>query len=383
MASEIGTELAEEINSEEALRAEAADKAARLQAFLERHQLAAVLLRRSENIAWATCGQVDARVLIPSATWVASVLLTRDGRKYYFAPANEGPRLAAEEFNGLGYEPVLSHWYEDESVASAQKLAGSVEVGTDVPTPGLISVNLAPLRASLTESEISRYRWLGQKTAGVTTDALKELEPGMTEYEMEALVSDGLLCEGILPSVLLMAVDDRVLHYKHAVARGQRLERYGMLNLCSRKWGLAISITRFVHFGALPNELVEGFAASARANAALLDATRVGATSSQLFHAVRDAYVREGFPGEEEFHHQGGASGYGEREWIATPKGTEVVVNNQAFAWNPSIRGTKVEDTVVLHDGAIEILTETPELPVVETVVNGVTYRSAGVLVHD
>ena len=28
---------------------------------------------------------------------------------------------------------------------------------------------------------------------------------------MEALVADGLLCEGILPSVLLMAVDDRIL----------------------------------------------------------------------------------------------------------------------------------------------------------------------------
>ena len=37
------------------------------------------------------------------------------------------------------------------------------------------------------------------------------------------------------------------------VARGQALERYGMLNLCSRKWGLAISITRFIHFGKLPD----------------------------------------------------------------------------------------------------------------------------------
>jgi Xaa-Pro dipeptidase len=46
--------------------------------------------------------------------------------------------------------------------------------------------------------------------------------------------------------------------------------------------------------------------------------------------------------------------------------GTEVVVNNQAFAWNPSIRGGKVEDTVILHDGVIENLTATPELPVLD-----------------
>jgi hypothetical protein len=46
-------------------------------------------------------------------------------------------------------------------------------------------------------------------------------------------------------------------------------------------------------------------------------------------------------------------------------EGTEVVVNNQAFAWNPSIRGGKVEDTVILRDGVIENLTATPELPVI------------------
>jgi antitoxin VapB len=81
-----------------------------------------------------------------------------------------------------------------------------------------------------------------------------------------------------------------------------------------------------------------------------------------------------------ELHHQGGATGYGEREWVATPNGAEIVMNRQAFAWNPSARGGKVEDTVVLQDGAIEYLTETAKFPVVETVVGGQSYRSAGVL---
>src|SRR5580698_7662118 len=92
--------------SAEALRAEGDEKQARLDRLFAENDISAVLLRRSENIAWATCGQVDARVLIPSETWVTSILLTRDGRKYYFAPKNEAPRLAAEEFDGPGYEPV-------------------------------------------------------------------------------------------------------------------------------------------------------------------------------------------------------------------------------------------------------------------------------------
>ena len=135
-----------------------------------------------------------------------------------------------------------------------------------------------------------------------------------------------------------------------------------MLNLCSRKWGLAISITRFVHFGALPAELAARFKSAAQVNAALLDATRVGATSAELFKVAQAAYAAEGFPGEERFHHQGGPPATGEREWVATPNGTEIVVNNQAFAWNPSIRGGKAEDTVILRDGKIEWLTATPEL---------------------
>jgi antitoxin VapB len=93
------------------------------------------------------------------------------------------------------------------------------------------------------------------------------------------------------------------------------------------------------------------------------------------------AYAAQGFPGEERFHHQGGPTGYGEREWIATPEGTEVVVNNQAFAWNPSMRGGKVEDTVLLRDGTIENLTPTPELPSLPASVEGSNYVASGVLV--
>ena len=155
-----------------------------------------------------------------------------------------------------------------------------------------------------------------------------------------------------------------------------------MLNLCSRKWGLTISITRFLHFGAPPTDLVERFRSAARVNRQLLNATRAGATSAALFKAAQAAYAREGFGGEERFHHQGGATGYGEREWIATPDGAQVVLDRQAFAWNPSIRGGKIEDTVILRDGVIENLTPTPELPILsEEMVEGSNYTAAGLMV--
>jgi Xaa-Pro dipeptidase len=366
--------------SETAWNEELNAKHDKLVAWLREQELEGVLLRRHENISWLTGGAANVRVLTPGETGVASLLVTAEGKRYYFTTENEAPRLKDEEFGGLDFEPVVFPWYADDTISSAQQLAGA-HLGSDTPGPGLIATNLYPLRQSLSESEIARYRWLGTQTADATIESLHEVEPGLSEYDLEALTAANLLRRGIMPSVYLFAVDDRIYKYKHAVARGARLKKYGMLNLCSRRWGLAISITRFVHFGALPAELEARFKSAAQVNAALLDATKVGATSADLFHAAQAAYAAEGFPGEERFHHQGGPTGYGEREWVATPDGKQTVVNHQAFAWNPSIRGGKAEDTVILRDGKIEWLTATPELPVIDAAVNGIVYPAAGVLV--
>ena len=366
--------------TESAWNAELDAKHEQLVEWLRAQGLAGVLIRRNENVAWLTGGAVELRVLTPCETGVASLLVTAADKRYYFTTENEAPRLNDEEFGALDFEPVLFPWYADDTNATAAKLAGG-PLGSDTPGAGLTPVNLYPLRAALSETEIARYRWLGAETAAATVEALNEVEPGLSEYDLEAITAAGLLRRGILPSVYLFAVDDRILKYKHAVARGKRLKQYAMLNLCSRKWGLAISITRFIHFGPLPAELGARFETAAQVNAALLSATRVGATSAELFGVAQAAYAAQGFPSEEQFHHLGGPTGYGEREWIATPQGADVVVNNQAFAWNPSIRGGKTEDTVLLRDGVIENLTPTPELPVIAASVEGSTYAAAGVLV--
>lgn len=353
----------------------------RLVDWLRSHALAGVLIRRNENVAWLTGGAVELRVLTPGETGVASLLVTAAGKRYYFTTENEAPRLHDEEFGALDFEPVIFPWWADETNAAAAKLAEGPLV-SDTHGAGRAPVNLYPLRASLSDSEIARYRWLGAQTAEATVEALQQVEPGMSEYDMEAITEQGLLRRGILPSVALYAVDERIFDYKHAVPRGRRLNQYGMLNLCTRKWGLAISITRFVHFGTLPEELALRFDAASHVNAALLNATRDGETSAELFKVAQLAYAAQGFPSEERSHHQGGATGYGEREWVATPEGADVVANKQAFAWNPSIRGAKVEDTVILRNGVIENLTATPELPTLgEAIVEDSLYAAAGVLV--
>ena len=369
------------ILTQDAWNAELDAKHQRLVEFLERQKLAGVLLRRNENIAWLTGGAIELRVLTPCETGVAAVLVTASGRRCYFTTENEAPRLHDEEFGKLDFEPVTFPWFADSTLDAARKIAAG-PLGSDSGGENTVPVSLYPLRASLMGSEKERYRWLGAEVAAATVESLHQIEPGMSEFDIEALTAANLLRRGIQPSVYLYAVDERILKYKHAVPRGARLKQYAMLNLCARKFGLAISITRFAHFGQPPAQLADRFAIAAKVNAALLHATRTGATGAQLYQAAASAYSAAGFPGEERLHHQGGATGYWEREWVATPTGSETVVDNQAFAWNPSIQGGKAEDTVLLSNGSIEWLTATPTLPVINASVEGQSYPAAGILVR-
>lgn len=384
MAKRIGKSLVVQgttLVNETAWNAELEAKHEKLVEWLRAEKLGGILLKRNENIAWITGGAVEEVVCAAVETAVVSVLITAEGKRYYLTTENEAPRAHDEEFGALDFEPVIFPWFADDTAATAARLAGG-PLASDTPGVGDKVVSLFPLRAALTEPEIARFKWLGAETAAATSESLHQVEPGLSEYDLEAITTANLFRRGILPSVHLYAVDERIFKYKHAVPRGARLKNYAMLNLCARKWGLAISITRFVHFGALPAELAARFQSAARVNAALLAATKVGATSAGLYKVAQEAYAAEGFPGEERFHHQGGPCGYGEREWVATPDGSQVVVDNQAFAWNPSIRGGKAEDTVVLRGGKIEWLTATPNLPVLHAEIGGVDYPSAGVLVR-
>jgi antitoxin VapB len=112
----------------------------------------------------------------------------------------------------------------------------------------------------------------------------------------------------------------------------------------------------------------------------LLAATRAGASGSDLYKTAADAYTAEGFAGEQNLHHQGGATGYRTRDWVAHPESRERVHMNQSFAWNPSISGTKVEETCIVSENGIEVITASPEWAQISVEIDGREYFSPDVL---
>jgi antitoxin VapB len=75
----------------------------------------------------------------------------------------------------------------------------------------------------------------------------------------------------------------------------------------------------------------------------------------------QQVYRETGYADEWKQHHQGGPMGYEGRDYKATPTETRRVVENQAVGWNPSITGTKSEDTI-LSSG--EVITAMKNWPV-------------------
>lgn len=365
---------------DEERRAELNGKRHKISAFLAEKGIDAILIFRHDNIAWTTAGLVDVRIGMLREVGAASLLITREGGAFYLTTNNEARRLAEEEFAGLGFEPIVNPWCANDIRTSIKKIIGSGTVVGDMGQEDLPALSIQGLRHELTEGEAARYRWLGLHVAQAATAVLRRFEPGMSEVAMQTMLAEQLIGMGIMPSVYLTSADKRVVQYPHPVPRAAVLERLGMLCFCARRWGLSVSLTRFVCFGAPPAGFEEHLAVVTQVNARLLHATQPGATSDELFTIAQQAYASLGQAGAEMMHHQGGTTGYLEREWFARPGGTERITSLQAFAWNPNLHGAKVEDTHLLRNGKLETLTATPDLPTITTTLHGAEYCSADLL---
>ena len=153
-----------------------------------------------------------------------------------------------------------------------------------------------------------------------------------------------------------------------------------MLISCCRYKGLVSSNTRLVHFGRLPDEIRHKADVLAKIDATFVDLTRPGMSEAEIFHNGQTAYAEAGFPDEWQYHHQGGPAAYESREWLATPDSKDVVRLGQVYAWNPSIAGTKSEDTILVGSDGCEVLTGQADWPMITVEVGGKTYRRPDIL---
>jgi Xaa-Pro aminopeptidase len=343
-------------------------KLTKIDSLLKEHGLDALLLQKVSSFAWATCGAAS-YVNTAATDGAASLLITPNGR-YVLTNNIEATRIEQEEQLGAqGWQIHASHWYAAQDAVA--ELTGKLKLGADGPFQGAqdLSDELARLRANLTKEEGQRFRQLGKLCAESMDQAIRAVKPGMTENQIASILAQEAQSRGAQPIVNLIATDERIYKFRHPLPTDKKLDRYAMLILCGRRWGLVCSLTRLVHFGRLPAELQSKSLATAKVDATVIAETRPGRSLGEIFARIQKAYAEAGFPDEWKLHHQGGPAGYEPREYIATPGGKDLVNSGQAYAWNPSITGTKSEDTVLVGEPENEVLTGIPGWPVLNVQV--------------
>jgi len=362
-----------------ATKAELKVKLERIYKLLSQFGLDALLLQRTSNFSWATCG-ADSHINTADSFGTASLLITPT-LHYVLTNNIESPRLTLEEeLAKQGWDFHISPWYSGKDKIS--ELTGGMKLGADFSFPKALDLSqeIAQLRFNLTSEESNRFRALGSLCAQGMQQAIMIVSPGMSEFEAAGLLSQAVESRGVQVTVNLIAFDDRIFSYRHPLPTSKKLQHYAMLVVCGRKWGLICSLTRLIHFGPLPDDVRHKAEAVAQIDAAMIAATRPENTMGDVFHKVQAAYASVGFPDEWQLHHQGGLAGYEPREIIATPMSSQPILLGQAYAWNPSITGVKSEDTILVGEQTNEILTEIVNWPAIEVQIGDQRIKRPAIL---
>jgi len=363
------------------LRNEIKEKERRVRELLKSKGLKGLLLKRQANFSWMTCGGLN---LVGIATEVgATTLLNTENSKFVISNNIEAPRMIHEEgLEKQGFIVKTFPWDEDQEVSIVKEIVGEGPFGSDIPFPNavVLAEEVAKLRYSLTPEEQKRYRWLGRRVSLALEKTMMKAKKGEKESAVVGRLCKELWKDRIDPITLMSAADDRVSNFRHPIPTEKRVERYLMVSVNARKWGLIVSLTRFVHFGELPEALRMKYEANVFIDCTMMAHTRLGTPAREVLQKGIDAYKEKGFPEEWKLHHQGGSIGYTGRDYRVNFKTPDVIQENQAFTWNPSITGTKSEDTILATSKGPEMITHPVLYPTLSLSVAGIPFNRPAIL---
>lgn len=337
------------------------EKVERIRKWLQEKGYDALILSRRDNYAWMTDGAKN-HVMWSVENGVGHLVVTVD-RIWLVADSSDAARLTVEQ-NPLQAEMAEVPWYGSVEDKICQILGGKTAVSdTGMAGTDNVQSELLDLRMDLSPQEIRQYREIGKECAGIVEGVCKDARRGQTEAEIAAKLRCRCIRAGISPDCVLVGADERILQYRHPMPTDKEIRQSLMVVLGGEKYGLNISMTRMVYFEPIPEMIQERYEKTQQVFANMQLQMKEGMAYGDYFSAVRTMYTEAGYPDEWQKHHQGGPTGYGCREIVVGPKTQGCIRAGRAYAWNPTIQGTKCEETTLLLDHGVEILTRTPEWP--------------------
>ena len=186
----------------------------RIGKLLEKYNLDGLVIRQIANFAWATDGAAS-YINTATTNGVGTLLVTNDAR-HLIADNIESPRFDDEEqLKEKGWTFHTHPWYQPTDVLA--KLTKGLKLGADFDLANAVNLSgeLSRFRSYLDVSEQDRFRSLSFLCAEAMDEAIRTIKPGLTEFQIAALLSEAAQKRGVLPIVNLIATDERIYNFRH------------------------------------------------------------------------------------------------------------------------------------------------------------------------
>ncbi len=359
-------------------RADINAKMAQLAAVAQEAGCEGVLLLAPENVAWITSG-ATVRGHLDAGSGPA-VYCNGDAR-WLIASNADSQRFFDEEIDGLGFQlkEYPWHWGREQFLAD---LCSNRKIASDLPCGNcpVVGGPLLKLRRQLSAYEQVCLRTLGQLLAHALEATCRTLSPGDTEREVAGQLAHRLMHRGVLPLHVGAAADGRSRLYRHFGFTSTPVRQYAVVTATARKYGLCVTASRAVSFGAPPDDFRQEHNAVCRVSASYQASTWPDAVPREILLAGRRIYLISGFEHEWLQAPQGHVTGRSPVELPLTPSTEELFQAGWAVTWAASAGAAASTDTFLVTDEGPRVVTPTEVWPLKRIRIQGAEFVRPDVL---
>jgi Xaa-Pro aminopeptidase len=356
-------------------------KQERIAGFLARKKYDGVLLRRPCNFAWFTSG---AECPLRGATEAAAALFVTPEARVVVADNVDSSQLFDRHLGGLAFQLKQRSWHEGLA-GLLDDLCRGRNVACDLPQAGATdeAAEIAALRIPLTAIECERLRKLGAIAAHAVEATARHVQPGETEAEIAAQLSNRLIRHEVQPLALRAVADGRGMAYRHWRFGDNPLRNWCFISATVTRWGLCCAVTRSVVFGSPQQDMLVAFQQAGMLAATGMFFSQPGWPLSTVWQKVRRIYEKQGIGEEWQSADQADVVGYRASEVPLLPTSSFTLLPRMAMHWHPSVGPAHVGDTMLVSEEGPEMVTRPTDWPLITVTVKGRAMQLPDVLVRE
>jgi len=339
-----------------------------------------LLVLQPENFAWLTAGAAARGILDPGT--MPALYFSAEGR-WLLSSNVDTQRIFDEEIDGLGFQLKEWPWHWGRTQLLADLCQGR-NVGCDSPLEGChpLGDRLAKLRLSLSEYERACYRALGQVLAHAIEATGRTLAQGDTEREIAGQISHRLLHRGVYPLSIAVAADGRSRSYRQPSFTSTQVQRYCVLTVTARKYGLCASASRSVCFGQPDAQFRREHDAACKVSATYVASSWPDSVPRQILTSGQRIYQLTGAEHEFFLAPQGEITGHAPAELTLTPQHEELFQVNWAITWRASVGAALSCDTFLITEEGPRAVTAAENWPLKRIRIQGAEFVRPDLLVR-